>query len=355
MKKKIRILALTLCVILAMTGLAGCGGNSANNNSSAGSNTAGSSEATGGGGAAGGNNAVNIRFGHADSESSVFHAGAMKFKEEVEKNSGGSITVEIFPSGQLGTLREMTEAVQMGTLDMTVAASSVLANFAPDIAVYDLPFLLDNYEHAYATLDGDVGKHLDGQLLEQNLISLGWWQIGFRNVTCNREIHSVDDLAGLRIRTMASTIYQEMLRELGVDPVPMDWGETFTALQQGTVDGQENPYTQILDASIYEVNKYAVETEHTYTPAAMMISPKTWDKLSDEQKGVVTEAAKAATQTARQESESKIAAAKKTLTEEHGMTITNLDKAELKEKVIGVYDSHPELAELVAMCDSYRK
>ncbi len=301
--------------------------------------------------------AVTISAAHADSQKSVFHKAMLKFKEVAESKSGGEIKVEIFPNGQLGSLREMVESIQMGTLDVVTVASSVLANFCPNVGVYDLPFLLDDYQHAYRTLDGDVGKKLDGELAASGMTVLGWWPLGFRNMTTNgkKEIKTVDDLKGLRIRTMASQIYQEMFRPMGIDPVPMGWGEVFTALQQGVVDGQENPYINILDANIFEVNNTIVVTEHTFSPAAMLMSAQRWDSLSDAQKAIIAEAAKAATEVARTECEKRNADARKTLETEKGMKIITLDKAVLREKTQGVYAAHPEFAELVKMVDSYKK
>lgn len=299
---------------------------------------------------------IELSAAHADSLDSVFHKGMLKFKEEVEKNSNGSIKVVIYPSGQLGSLREIVESIQMGTVDVGTAASSVLANFAPEVGVYDLPFLIDDFSHAYKTLDGSVGETLNASLAKNNMKVLGWWPLGFRNITTNgkKAITTPEDLKGVRIRTMASQIYQEMFREIGIDPVPMGWGEVFTALQQGTVDGQENPYINILDANIFEVNNTIVVTEHTFTPAALMISPKTWKKLSPEQQKVVEAAAKAATETARMECEKQNADARKVLEGEKGMNIVTLDKDKLREMTKKVYTNHPEYAELVEKVNSYK-
>lgn len=299
---------------------------------------------------------ITLRAGHADSERSVFHKGMVKFKEEVEAKSGGAIKVDVFPSGQLGSIREMVEGIQMGTIDVATAASSVLANFSPEVAVYDLPFLLKDYQHAYRTLDGSVGGKLNASLAANNIKVLGWWPIGFRNVTVNakKPINSVDEFKGVRIRVMASPIYQEMFRALGADAVPMGWGEVFTALQQGTVDGQENPYINILDANIFEVNKFIVVTEHTFSPAAMMISPKAWGSLKPEQQAIISAAAKVATETARIECEKLNETAKTTLINEKGMKLIALDKEKLRAKTASVYAAHKNLAELVKMADSYK-
>ncbi len=299
---------------------------------------------------------ITISAAHADSEQSVFHKAMLKFKEVAEEKSGGDVKVQVFPNGQLGSIREMVEGIQMGTIDVATAASSVLANFCPEVGVYDLPFLLDGYQHAYRTLDGAVGNKLAEKLSASNIKVLGWWPLGFRNMTTNgtKAINTVDDLKGLRIRTMASQIYQEMFRPLGVDPVPMGWGEVFTALQQGVVDGQENPYINILDAKIYEVNHAIVVTEHTFSPAALLMSGELWASLSAEQQQAVSAAAQAATQVAREECEARNAHAKEVLEKEKGMKIIPMDKAGLREKTKGVYAAHPEFAALVELIKQSR-
>ena len=298
---------------------------------------------------------LTLKFGHADSERAVFHTGAVKFKEEVERLSGGQIVIQIFPNAQLGTVREVFESLQMGTVDVTASVSSVIANFCPEVSVYDLPCLLDDYAHAYRTLDGKVGERLNEQLRKNGVEPLGWWQIGFRNVTCNKDINKLEDFKGVRIRIMASNIFRDMFLQIGVDPVPMDWGELFTALQQGTVDGQENPYTQILDTNFYEVQKYLIETEHAYSPALFSMSAVTWGKLTPEQQAIIKEAAKNATDTARKATEERVNTAKKELVETHGMQFRALDKKELQAKLRPVYEKYPNLLPLVELCDSYKQ
>ena len=298
---------------------------------------------------------ITLKYGHGDNERAVFHTGAMAFKEEVEKRSNGAIKVQIYPNSQLGTLREMFEGLQMGTVDVATAVSSVVANFCPEIAVYDLPCLLDDYQHAYRTLDGSVGQFLNAELRKNGVEPLGWWQIGFRNITSSKDVQSIDDLKGLRIRIMPSNIFRDMFLQVGVDPVPMEWSELFTALQQGTVDGQENPYTQILDTNFYEVQKYLIESEHAYSPGLLSMSGKTWAKLDEEQRAVVTESAKIATQVARKATEDRVKAAKDELVEKHGMQFRKLDKKELQAKMRPVYGKYPALSKLVEQCDSYRQ
>jgi tripartite ATP-independent transporter DctP family solute receptor len=298
---------------------------------------------------------IHLKFGHADNERAVFHTGALKFKEAVEKHPEGKMVVDIYPNAQLGDVRDVFEGLQMGSVDLTASVSSVIANFVPNVAVYDLPCIIDDYQHAYRTLDGSVGQSLDETLLKNGVIPLGWWEIGFRNITSNKDINTVADIKGLRIRIMTSNIFRDMFLQLGADPVPMAWGELFTALQQKTVDAQENPYTQILDTNFYEVQKYLVETEHAYSPALFSMSAQTWGRLTPEQQKIIKDAAREATLAAREASETRATAAKKSLVEQHGMQLRRLDKADLQAKLRPVYAKYPQLADLVKQIDSYRK
>lgn len=289
---------------------------------------------------------VTLKLAHADNETSIFHQGATAFKEKVEELSGGNMTVDIFPNGQLGTLADAAAGIQMGTLDIAPVSSTVLANFAPSIAVYDLPFIIENYEHAYKTLDGEVGEALAAELEANGMLCKGWWTMGFRNTTTSKDVESIDDLKGLKIRTQNSEVQMAIFSALGVDPTPMDFSELFTALQQGTVDGQENPYVNILQSNIYEVNDTIVETEHVFQVAGFLVSPKTYEGLTEEQQKIIDEAGAYATEVERKACETDNETAKDTLIDEHGMKLVTLDKAELQERTADVYNDYPDLKDL---------
>ena len=298
---------------------------------------------------------INLKFGHADNERAVFHIGAVAFKKEVEKLSNGGIKVTIYPNAQLGSVREVFEGLQMGTVDLTASVSAIIANFVPGVAVFDLPCLFDGYDHAYRTLDGSLGKKLNEEISKNGVVPLGWWQIGFRNITSNKDIQTIDDIKGLRIRIMNSNIFRDMFLQLGADPVPMAWSELFTALQQKTVDAQENPYTQIYETNFYEVQKYLIKTEHAYSPALFSMSAQTWDRLTEAQRTIITESAKVATEVERKASEDRVRDYKDLLTQKEGMVFRVLDKAKLQERLRPVYAKYPNLADLVKEVDSYRQ
>ncbi len=324
-------------VLLMVVGMFGCGSKKSSGDDS-------SSEVS----------PIDLKFAHADNETSVFHQGALAFKEKLEELSDGSVTVTIYPSGQLGSISDAAKGVQMGTVDVAPVSATVLANFAPSIGVYDMPFLIENYQHAYKSLDGEVGNILSKELEENGMLCKGWWTLGYRNVTTSKDVQSIDDLAGLKIRTQSSPVHIEIFKALGVDPTPMDFGELYTALQQKTVDGQENPYINILQANIYDVNDTIVETEHVFQVAGLLVSPKTWEKLTPEQQGYLEEATAYATEVERKACENDNEAAKEKLTTELGMKLVTLDKSELQIKTAPVYDNHPELADLVEKVRSYK-
>lgn len=290
---------------------------------------------------------VTLKLAHADAEGAIFDQGAVAFQEKLEELSDGSMTVELYRNGTMGSLAEVAEAIQMGTVDVSPIVTTTLANFVPDLNVFDMPFLMDDYEMAYSVLDGDVGSEL-AEALEANAFKVGgWWTMGFRNTTASKEINSVEDFKGLKIRTQSSDIQMAIFDALGASPAAISFSELFTALQQNTVDGQENPYVNILQSNIFEVNDYLIETEHVFQVAALLISPSAYDKLTDEQKGWVDEAAAYATEVERAACENDNETAKETLINEKGMTLIELDKEELRAATESVYEKYSEYADMV--------
>ncbi|SHJ86202.1 TRAP transporter substrate-binding protein [Desulfofundulus thermosubterraneus] len=218
--------------------------------------------------------------------------GLVKFQEIVEKESNGRIRLQIFPDGQLGNDKSMMEALQMGTLDITIPSTAPIANFTKSFMVFDLPYLFPNEEVADRVLDGPAGQDILKTLEDVGMVGLAYWENGFRNITnSKRPINSIDDLKGLKIRTMQNPIHLETFKAWGANPVPMPFNEVFTALEQKVIDGQENPNTLIYDAGFYEAQKYLTLSRHFYTPFVFMISKKTWDKLSPADQELLKKAA----------------------------------------------------------------
>jgi tripartite ATP-independent transporter DctP family solute receptor len=218
--------------------------------------------------------------------------GAQKFADLLAESSGGKIKVRLFPGGTLGGDVQTVSALQGGTLDITVLNSGILAAQAPDFAMLDFPFLFNDVKEAHAVMDGPVGQKLAAQLDSKGLVGLGYWDLGFRNVTnSKRAINRLEDMQGLKIRVIQSPIYLETFSALGANPVPMAFPEVYTGLEQHTIDGQENPFTVIEGSKFFEVQKYLSVTGHIFNPQSLIISQKTWNRLNDDEKALIRDAA----------------------------------------------------------------
>lgn len=214
------------------------------------------------------------------------------FAREVEKRTGGRYRIQNFYSAALGAERESIEALQLGTLDLTMTSTGPVPNFVPEVAILDIPFLFRDYAQARAVLDGSIGQEMLKKFEPKGIEALAWGENGFRNMTNNRHpIRTPGDLKGLKMRTMENPIHIEAYRALGILPTPMAFTEVFTALQQGTVDGQENPLSVIMSAKLYQVQKYLTLTGHVYSPALILMSKAKWDGLSAADRQAFHEAA----------------------------------------------------------------
>ena len=282
-----------------------------------------------------------IKFATAGAEGSPIVLGMKKFAEIVEAKSDGKITVKLFPGGTLGGDVQTLSAVQGGTVEMTTMNAGILASVAKDFAVVDLPFLFDSPQQADAVMDGPVGAALAAKLPPSGLVGLGYWELGFRQLTNSRHpVTTVGDIEGLKIRVIQSPIYIELFNALGANAVPMPFTELYTALETGAIDGQENPAPSILTAKLNEVQKYMTLTNHTYNPQMVMISGKFWDKLNEEERQLVQQAVLEARDYQRTVSREQAAKAVEELKSE-GMEITELPPEEVskfREKAKAVAD-----------------
>lgn len=269
---------------------------------------------------------INAGIGHP--ESNPLGQGLVKFKELVEEKSEGKIKVNTYFDATLGDDLKMTEALQAGTQEMTIPSTSPLVGILPELAAFDLPFVFNNEEEADAILDGEVGQKMMEKLPDLGLIGLGYWENGFRQITnSKRPIEKAEDLKGLRIRTMQNEVHLEAFKELGANPQPMAFSEVFTALENNTIDGQENPIPTIYTQGFHEVQDYMSITNHVYTPYIVLISKKFWDTLSDEEKQILQEAAIEAGKYQREVNRAENEETLKTL-EEVGMQINVMEDAE---------------------------
>lgn len=273
-------------------------------------------------------NAVELKLGYSLSETSHYGVGATAMAEELEKLTDGKFTIKQFPANALGGEREMVEGAQLGTVDLVITSTGPVGNFVPETLITDIPFLFRDYDHAHAVLDGPIGQELLDKFPDNDLIALAWGENGFRNLTnSKRPVKEPADAEGLKVRTMENQVHMEAFSELGVLPTPMAFPELFTALQQGTVDGQENPIGVILSAKFAEVQKYLSLTNHVYSPALFLMSPTVWDGLSDEEKDAFRKAAKAGAAAMREKVRSDADSGVATL-KEAGMEVTeDVDRA----------------------------
>ncbi|UUZ72278.1 TRAP transporter substrate-binding protein [Polaromonas sp. P1(28)-8] len=234
-----------------------------------------------------------IKLGHVLAKGSHYDVGANAFCEDIEKATQNRYKCQQFPAGALGGEREQIEAVQLGTQDMVITSTGPAGNFVPEIKILDIPFLFHDYAHARHTLDGATGQELLTKFPSKGLVALAWTENGFRHMTnSKRPIVQATDASGLKMRTMENKVHMEGYRTFGILPTPMAFPEVFGALQQGVVDGQENPIPVILASKFSQVQKHLSLTSHVYSPALILTSPRVWSRLSEQDKKIFTEAAK---------------------------------------------------------------
>lgn len=234
-----------------------------------------------------------LKIGYATSQTSHYGVGSTVFCDDIEKGTQGRYKCQQFPNSALGGEREMIEAVQLGTLDVVNTSTGPVGNFVPEVKIVDIPFLFRDYDHARKVMDGPIGQDILTKFPSKGLVALSWTENGFRHMTNNkRPIVKPEDAAGLKMRTMENKVHMDGYRAFGIQPTPMAFPEVFGALQQGTVDGQENPIPVILASKFSQVQKYLSLTGHVYSPALLITSPRVMNKLSDADKKVFYDAAK---------------------------------------------------------------
>ena len=245
--------------------------------------------------------ATTLRLGHVVADNSSLDKGLDYFAKLVSDKSGGELKIQVFPNSSLGDNTAMMEQLQFGSLDMMAPSVAALSGFTPSTAIFDLPYLFKNEAAAEEVLDGPLGDNVGKALEPQGFYLLGWMTQSWRHLTCNKEVTKPADVAGIKIRTMDSKYHMAHFNTLGASAIPMAMSELYTALQQGTIDAQENPYTNIVNSRFYEVQKYVVETGHIYDACPLIISTITWKRLTDDQKKIIKEAAAEAVNWERKE------------------------------------------------------
>ncbi|MEG2046664.1 MAG: TRAP transporter substrate-binding protein [Comamonas sp.] len=234
-----------------------------------------------------------VKLGYALPQTSHYGAGANGWSQAIDKSLGGKFAFKQFPASALGGERELIEGLQLGTVEAAIVSTGALSNFVNEVGVVDIPFLFRDTAHARSVLDGKFGQDLLAKFQQRGLVALAWGEQGFRHLTNNKHaVKSVADMKGLKIRVTENPVHITAFRTLGASPTPMSWPEVISALQQGTIDGQENPISVLASTKLWEVQKHLTLTAHVYAPVVFIMSPSFWSGLSDAEKAAFTQGAK---------------------------------------------------------------
>ncbi|MCR5882770.1 TRAP transporter substrate-binding protein [Rhizobacter sp. J219] len=270
---------------------------------------------------------VKLTLGHGAAPGNPRHEAAVKFAEVAKARSAGRIDVQVAPSAQLGDDAAMVTALRTGALDLSANSQGAIANSVPEYAAFGMPFLFTTSAQAFKLLDGPLGKELADKSAEKGMVVLGYWDNGIRHMTNGkRPITKVEDMKGLKMRTPPDAVLVDIMQALGAEAQQIKFAELYVALQQGVVDGQENPLANIYASKLYEVQKHLALTSHMFQMTPFVMSKRSWDKLSVADRKAVTEAAAEATVLQRrlsQESDDKVLADLKA----KGVQVTTPDKA----------------------------
>ena len=290
-----------------------------------------------------------FQLGTTVNEQDSFQVAAEKFAELVAERTNGEYKIEIYPNGTLGGESDMLDSMSMGMLDMGIITSGPFVNFSEMMGVLDMPYLFATNEEAYEILDGEIGQELLGTLEEAGLKGLAYAERGFRNVTTSvRPINNAADLKGLKLRVMENEVYTATFKALDVNAVPMAWAEALTSMQQGTIEGQENPVNVMYSYKLWEYGqKYATFDRHSYATAIITMSLDVFNTLDEETQAIFKQAAQEAAEyerawVAEQEAD-QIQALK-----DNGMEIVeNPDVDSFRAAVQPVYDAYPQYSEFI--------
>jgi tripartite ATP-independent transporter DctP family solute receptor len=269
--------------------------------------------------------------------------GTLKFKELIEQKSDGKIKARVFPNGTLGGEVQIISSLQGGTIEASIVLPANLAGLSGSFAALDFPYVFDSERHAAAVLDGPVGARLAEALPEKGLIGLGFMESGFRHYTNSKHpITKVEDMSGLKMRSLQSSIFIDFANALGANAVPLSFTELYSALETGAVDGQENTYATIENSKFDEVQKYLSETRHVYAAQIILVSGKLWNQLSADEKNIFAEAAREAVDYQREAARESDRRARDVL-KSRGMQVNELpieELAKFRERAKPVIDKH---------------
>lgn len=279
------------------------------------------------------------------------------FEEIVERESGGAMQVEVFTNSQMGTGREMIEAIQMGNLQMGETTIAPFSGWTDEFSLFALPFLFDSREHAFKVADSEIGKQMSDNVAEKtNVRVIGYWENGIRQLTnSKRPVKTPQDMSGLKIRVMENPIYLQTFKELGSNPMPMAFGELYTALQQLTIDGQDNPYAITSTNKFYEIQPYMTELGHVFDFTGFLINEEWYQSLGEKERALIDKASAEATAFQREEAVKYEQEAKKII-EDYGTQIdvlTDEERQAFRDVSAPVYDWFRENSETITNMDDF--
>ena len=291
-----------------------------------------------------------LQFGTTVNEQDSFQVAAEKFAELVNERTGGEYVIEIYPNGTLGGEADMLESMSMGMLDMGIITAGPFVNYSEMMGVLDMPFLFANGQEAYKILDGEIGRELLDTLEDAGLKGLAYAERGFRNITNSvKPVSCAADVEGLKLRVMENEVYTKTFQALNVNAVPMNWQDTLTALQQGTVEGQENPINVIWSYKMWEYNqKYCVLDRHSYSTAIITMSLDLFNSLDAETQQIFLDAAQEAAEYERAWVAEQEAGQLQEIKDNGIEVVENPDVDSFREAVQPVYEAYPQYADYIA-------
>lgn len=301
--------------------------------------------------------AVNIKVGHVLNPDHSWHKNLTGFANDVKKETSGRVNIQVYPSGQLGNEKDMVEGLTLGTVDGGLIGGGSFQSLDPKFGIEALPYAWPTHEAAYKAFDGKLGKYLFGLLEKKGIVGISWWENGFRHITNNkRPVAKPEDLKGLKLRVTPDKMRLDTFKLLGAAPMAINFGELYSALQQGVVDGQENPYAIIYSNAFNEVQKYLSKSGHIWGSAVLCVNADVWKKLTPADQATVMKLARKWCLTQRKE----------TVKEENdflaklkakGMKVNEVDKAAFKKAVQPIWKSYEPVfgSELMGWVHEYGK
>ncbi len=283
-----------------------------------------------------------LKLAHGLDPTHPVHKGMEFMAQRLAEKSNGKLTLDIYPSGQLGSEQQCVELLQIGSLAITKVSAAVMESFTPKFKALGLPYVFRSKEHSFNVFDGEIGKELLLGTEEYWIRGLCFYDAGFRSFyTIDKPINTPDDLDGLKIRVMKSQSAMEMVKALGGSPTPISWGELYTALQSGVVDGAENNAPSLYTSHHYEVCKHYSLDEHTCVPDVLIISTKVWNSLTEQEQKWLQEAADESVPVERKYWDESVKESLR-IVQEAGVTIHHPDKSKFAEKVQGLLDKYKQ-------------